>query len=52
MSSRPPALCRPVDVSTQAGYSSSAYKWLARNGRQYGFVNDVRGEPWHRTFRK
>lgn len=40
-----------VDVSTNGSYSSAAYKWLARYGRQYGFVNDVRTEPWHWTFR-
>ena len=40
-----------VDVSTRGSYSSPAYKWLARHGRQYGFVNDVRGEPWHWTYR-
>lgn len=39
-----------VDISV-GSYSSSAYRWLARHGRQYGFVNDVRGEPWHWTFR-
>jgi hypothetical protein len=37
-------------VSTNGSYSSAAYKWLARHGRAYGFVNDVRGEPWHWTF--
>lgn len=40
-----------VDVSTNGSYRSAAYKWLARHGRQYGFVNDVRTEPWHWTFR-
>ncbi len=40
-----------VDVSTNASYRSASYRWLARHGRQYGFVNDVRGEPWHWTFR-
>lgn len=40
-----------VDVSTGGSYSSSAYRWLAANGRRYGFVNDVRGEPWHWTYR-
>ena len=39
-----------TDIST-GGYSSKTYKWLAAHGRQYGFVNDVRGEPWHWTFR-
>lgn len=40
-----------VDVATGGSYSSAAYRWLARHGRAYGFVNDVRGEPWHWTFR-
>jgi peptidoglycan hydrolase-like protein with peptidoglycan-binding domain len=40
-----------VDIST-GGYSSRTYKWLARNARQYGFVNDVRGEPWHWTYKR
>jgi len=39
-----------VDIAT-GSYSSATYKWLARHGRQYGFVNDVRTEPWHWTFR-
>lgn len=39
-----------VDIST-GGYSSSQYGWLANNARRFGFVNDVRGEPWHWTFR-
>lgn len=40
-----------VDVATGSSYSSASYRWLARHGRAYGFVNDVRGEPWHWTFR-
>jgi peptidoglycan hydrolase-like protein with peptidoglycan-binding domain len=39
-----------VDIST-GSYSSSTYRWLARHGRAYGFVNDVRGEHWHWTYR-
>jgi peptidoglycan hydrolase-like protein with peptidoglycan-binding domain len=39
-----------ADLSV-GGYSSSTYRWLARHARAYGFVNDVRGEPWHWTFR-
>lgn len=39
-----------ADVTT-GGYGSRTFKWLARNARAYGFVNDVRGEPWHWTFR-
>ena len=39
-----------ADVAT-GGYGSRTYKWLARNARAHGFVNDVRGEPWHWTFR-
>lgn len=41
-----------VDVATGGSYASKAYKWLAKYGRQYGFVNDVRGEPWHWTFKR
>lgn len=41
-----------VDVATNASYRSASYKWLARNARQYGFVNDVRGEPWHWTYKR
>lgn len=41
-----------VDVATGGSYSSKAYKWLAKNARQYGFVNDVRGEPWHWTYKR
>lgn len=40
-----------ADVNT-GSYSSRAYKWMARNARQYGFVNDVRGEPWHWTYKR
>ncbi|PZR07284.1 MAG: hypothetical protein DI536_27920 [Archangium gephyra] len=40
-----------VDIQT-GGYSSKTYKWLAKNARQYGFVNDVRGEPWHWTYKR
>jgi peptidoglycan hydrolase-like protein with peptidoglycan-binding domain len=39
-----------VDISV-GGYGSAAYRWLARHARAYGFVNDVRGEPWHWTYR-
>ena len=39
-----------ADLNT-GSYSSRTYRWLARNARAYGFVNDVRGEHWHWTFR-
>ncbi len=39
-----------ADIST-GSYSSRTYRWLAANARRYGFVNDVRGEPWHWTYR-
>ena len=38
-----------VDIST-GSYASSTYRWLKSHARQYGFVNDVRGEPWHWHF--
>ena len=40
-----------ADLSVPGGYGSSTYRWLSANARRYGFVNDVRGEPWHWTFR-
>lgn len=41
-------LSADISVGTRA---SKAYKWLAQNARAYGFVNDVRSEPWHWTYR-
>jgi peptidoglycan hydrolase-like protein with peptidoglycan-binding domain len=41
-----------VDVATGGSSSSAVYRWLAANARRYGFVNDVRGEPWHWTYRR
>ncbi len=40
-----------ADLSVPGGYGSSTYRWLQNNARSYGFVNDVRGEPWHWTFK-
>lgn len=41
-----------VDISGIAGYNTRAFRWLKANGPKYGFVNDVRGEPWHWTYRR
>jgi LAS superfamily LD-carboxypeptidase LdcB len=40
-----------ADISTPGGYGGAQYRWLAANARRYGFINDVRGEPWHWTYR-
>lgn len=40
-----------ADISVPGGYGSSTYRWLAAHARNYGFVNDVRTEPWHWTYR-
>jgi len=41
-----------MDVEgTHKSYKSAAYQWLAKHAKEYGFVNDVSGEPWHWTFR-
>lgn len=40
-----------MDVGGIGGYGTRAYRWLRAHARQYGFVNDVRGEFWHWTFR-
>ena len=41
-----------ADISTPGGYGGRTYAWLRRNARNYGFVNDVRGEPWHWTYKR
>lgn len=38
---------RSLDVDTNGG----ALEWLRTNGAQFGFHEDVPGEPWHWTFR-
>lgn len=32
-------------------YRTILYWWLIRNGKKYGFYNDVEEEPWHWTFK-
>ena len=44
----PETLVYPVDIG---GYGTKAYKCLQPNASRYGFVNDVKGELWHRTYR-
>lgn len=40
-----------VDISTGGqGYKSPIYEWLNAHAVEYGFTNDVSGEPWHWTF--
>lgn len=33
-----------------SGYLSKVYRWLFLNAKDFGFKNDVRGEPWHWTY--
>jgi peptidoglycan hydrolase-like protein with peptidoglycan-binding domain len=40
-----------ADVGGINGYGTAAYKWLQNNAGKYGFVNDVKGEFWHWTYR-
>jgi peptidoglycan hydrolase-like protein with peptidoglycan-binding domain len=40
-----------VDIGGVNGYGTKAFKWLQANAGRYGFVNDVRGEFWHWTYR-
>jgi LAS superfamily LD-carboxypeptidase LdcB len=40
------------DISVPGGYGSRTYNWLKNHARAYGFVNDVRGEPWHWTYKR
>ncbi len=58
----PPRAARPgysnhqqglsTDIGGIGGYNTRAYRWLKANASRYGFVNDVRGEPWHWTYRR
>lgn len=40
-----------MDIGGVRGYGTRAYTWLQANGARFGFVNDVRGEYWHWTYR-
>lgn len=40
-----------VDIGGVGGFNTPAYSWLKSNASRYGFVNDVRGEYWHWTFK-
>lgn len=40
-----------LDISVGQSYTHPVYLWLAQNAGRFGFVNDVRGEPWHWTYK-
>jgi LAS superfamily LD-carboxypeptidase LdcB len=40
-----------VDIGGINGYGTKAFKWMQQNAGRYGFINDVRGEFWHWTYR-
>lgn len=35
-----------IDVA-YSGYNTAVFKWLQRNAGNYGFYNEIAGEPWH-----
>ena len=41
-----------MDIGGVGGYGTSAYRWLQAHAGQYGFANDVSGEPWHWTYKR
>lgn len=41
-----------LGLSVDLQLDSKGQAWMARNGSRYGMVNDVRGEPWHWTYKK
>jgi peptidoglycan hydrolase-like protein with peptidoglycan-binding domain len=41
-----------MDIGGVGGYNTKAFNWLKNNAAKYGFVNDVRGEYWHWTFKR
>lgn len=40
-----------VDVRNAGTTTTPEFRWMRDNASRFGFVNDVRGEPWHWTFR-
>ncbi len=36
-----------IDIGGIGGYGTRAFRWMKANAGRYGFVNNVRGEPWH-----
>ncbi len=41
-----------VDLGNTGGYGGRNYRWLQQNAARFGFYNDVRGEPWHWTYKR
>jgi peptidoglycan hydrolase-like protein with peptidoglycan-binding domain len=41
-----------MDIGGIGSYSSKAYNWMKANAANFGFVNDVKGEYWHWTFKR
>lgn len=41
-----------MDIGGVGSYSTRALGWLKASASKFGFVNDVRGEYWHWTFKR
>ncbi len=41
-----------MDIGGVNGYGTRAFNWLKANGPKFGFINDVRGEFWHFTYKR
>lgn len=39
-----------TDLNT-GGFTTKTYRWLFSNAKRFGFVNDVKSEHWHWTFK-
>lgn len=40
-----------IDIGNVGGFDTAAYAWLKANAINYGFVNDVKSEWWHWTYK-
>ncbi len=40
-----------MDIGGINSYSTKAYAWMKANAANFGFVNDVKGEYWHWTYK-
>lgn|GEM_PF-6483358 len=41
-----------VDLGNTGGDGRRNVRWLKQNAARFGFYNDVRGEPWHWTYKR
>lgn len=51
LAAKPGTSTHGLGLSVDLELDAKAQSWMKANGGTYGFVNDVKGEPWHWTFK-